>query len=69
MKVLLSNNDGYETFVEVDEVLKPEGSKHISFYTIWNKAKNPDGKMYKYELTLDDNQLKLLQDLLVNIVK
>lgn len=69
MKTLLSNNDGYETFIEVNEVLKPEGSKQISFHTKWNKAKDPEGKMYKYELTLDDNQLKVLQDFLVNVTK
>lgn len=69
MKTLLSNNDGYQTFVEVNEVLKPEGSKRLSFYTKWNKSKDPEGKIYKYELTLDDNQLKVLQDFLVNVNK
>ena len=69
MKALLSNNHGYETFIEVNEVLKPEGSKHISFYTVWNKAKNPEGKIYKYEMTLDENQLNVLKDFLVNVTK
>ena len=67
MQKLLSDNAGYKTYIEVSDILKPEGYKHVKFYTKWDQSKNPDEKIFKYELTLSTEQLSMMQNFLVNV--
>lgn len=67
MQKVLNNNKGYETIMEVSDVLKPEGHKHVKIYSRWSKAKDPNEKQLKFSVTLSEDELFSLQQFLANI--
>jgi hypothetical protein len=64
MKTILVDNDGFNTKVELREVLSPQGSVQLRFLTEWDKAKRDVGDHVQYEVVLTVAQLKNLKDLL-----
>lgn len=67
MQKVLNMNNGYETILEVSDVLKPEGHKHVKIYSRWNKAKDPNDKQLKFSVTLSVEELSSLKQFLANI--
>jgi hypothetical protein len=64
MKIILANNSGFKTKVELREVLSSKGSVQLRFLTEWDEAKRDVGEHVQYEVILTTDQLKSLKDLL-----
>lgn len=62
MRTLISNNNGYKTYVEKNDYLRSNGNKQIRFLTVWEDAKDPTGEQVKFEMFLTPEQQKKLKD-------
>ena len=64
MKKLISENNGYKVWVELTDLNYPTGMTHIKFLTTYDDAKDPTFENVKFSMSLNDNELKILKDLL-----
>jgi hypothetical protein len=64
MKAVISNNEGFKHFVEVQEVSSPIGYTHLKFSTEWDGALRDGGEQTKFEVFLTPQQRANLKDLL-----
>jgi len=62
MKIQISNNNGYRTFVETKVPSYDVGKVSVSFYTKWTDAKNPNEYHKKFEMFLTSDELKTLRN-------
>ena len=63
-KVKLADNDGFQTFVEVIDCVKPENYKTIRFTTVFARSRHPEGDREAYQVTLSPTAYYALRDLL-----
>lgn len=61
MKILISNNDGYQTFIETTIPAYDIGKISVIFYTKWKEAKNPNEYHKKFEMFLTSEELNRLR--------
>ena len=52
MKLKLVDVDGYQTYVEVVDCVKPEGYKTLRFTTVFARSRHPEGDRESYSVTL-----------------
>jgi hypothetical protein len=52
MKTMISENGGYQVFVEVRECLTPSWLSQVRFLSKWADAKNPDDEQVMMEMML-----------------
>jgi hypothetical protein len=64
MKTVISNNEGFRTIVEVNQVARPAGHVQVKFSTEWEHARRDGTEQVQYSLILSEAQLKNLRDLL-----
>jgi len=66
MNTLINNNDGFKTFVKINDVFKPEGYSEVEFFTVYDNAKYPEveGKQSKYRVVLSAEDRQRLKDCL-----
>jgi len=64
MKTIISSNDGFNTIVEIKDVMRPSGHKLIKFSTEWKHARRDGSEQVQYTLVLSPSQLKNLKDIL-----
>jgi hypothetical protein len=63
-KLKLVDNDGFQTFVEVIDCVKPENYKQIRFTTVFARSRHPEGDREAYSVTLSPTAYSNLIDLL-----
>lgn len=63
-KVKLADNDGFQTFVEVIDCVKPENYKTIRFTTVFSRSRHPEGDREAYQVTLSPEAYCKFVDLL-----
>ena len=63
MKILLTDNDGFKTYAELEDCANPDTLKILRIYTYWDNAKYPQNQV-KCELFLTDEARKSLIELL-----
>lgn len=61
MKILISDTDGYQTFVETSIPSYDIGKVSVIFYTKWKGAKNPNEYQKKFEMYLTHEELNKLR--------
>lgn len=61
MKILISDNDGYQTFIETTIPGYDIGKISVIFYTKWKEAKNPNEYHKKFEMFLTSEELNRLR--------
>jgi hypothetical protein len=61
MKILISDTDGYQTFVETTIPAYDIGKISVIFYTKWKGAKNPNEYHKKFELYVTPEELNRLR--------
>lgn len=61
MKILISETDGYQTFVETTIPAYDIGKVSVIFYTKWKGAKNPKEYQKKFELYVTPEELNRLR--------
>ena len=64
MKTVISSNDGFNTIVEIKDVMRPNGYKQIKFSSEWDRARRDGSEQVQYTLVLSPIQLKNLKDIL-----
>jgi hypothetical protein len=64
MKTVISSNDGFNTIVEIKNVMSPDGYKQIKFSSEWDHARRDGSEQVQYTLLLSPTQLKNLKDIL-----
>ena len=64
MKTVISSTDGFNTMVEVRDVIHPVGYKQIKFSTEWEKARRDGSEQVQYTLLLSPLEIKNLKDIL-----
>jgi hypothetical protein len=64
MKTVISSNDGFNTIVEIKDVMRPNGYKQIKFSSEWDHARRDGSEQVQYTLVLSPTQLKNLKDIL-----
>lgn len=52
MKTSISNVNGMETFVEITDVVRPEGYKYIKITSVFDRAKDPSAEQVRYEMLM-----------------
>ena len=61
MKTLLSDNNGYQVFVETSLPSYDIGKQSVIFYTKYKDSKNPNEYQKKFELYLTNEELNRLR--------
>jgi len=61
MKILISETDGYQTFVETTIPSYDVGKLSVKFYTKWKHAKEPEEYQKKFEMFLTSEELNKLR--------
>jgi hypothetical protein len=61
MKILVSDTDGYQTFIETSIPSYDIGKVAVTFYTKWKGAKNPSEYHKKFEMFLTTEELSRLR--------
>jgi len=61
MKILISDNDGYQVFVETTMPSYDIGKLGVIFYTKWKDAKDPNQYQKKFEMFLTPAELNKLR--------
>lgn len=61
MKILLSDNNGYQVFVETSLPSYDIGKQSVIFYTKYKDSKNPNEYQKKFELYLTNEELNRLR--------
>jgi hypothetical protein len=64
LKTVISSNDGFNTIVEIKNVMSPIGYKQIKFSSEWDHARRDGSEQVQYTLVLSPTQLKNLKDIL-----
>jgi hypothetical protein len=64
LKTVISSNDGFNTIVEIKNVMSPTGYKQIKFSSEWDHARRDGSEQVQYTLVLSPTQLKNLKDIL-----
>ena len=65
-KEKLVDNDGFQTFVEIVDCVKPENYKTLRFTTVFARSRHPEGDREAYQVTLSPSAYNALIDLLDN---
>jgi hypothetical protein len=63
-KTKLIDNDGFQTYVEVIDCVKPENYKTLRFTTVFSRSRHPQGEREAYQITLPPDAYSRLIDLL-----
>jgi len=61
MKILISDTDGYQTFIETTLPSYDIGKTYVVFYTKWKHAKDPTQYHKKFEMFLTNEELNRLR--------
>jgi hypothetical protein len=61
MKILISDNNGYQTFVETTIPAYDIGKVSVIFFTKWKESKNPNEYQKKFEMFLTPEELNRLR--------
>ena len=61
MKILISETDGYEIYIETTQPSYDIGKSSVIFYTKWRDAKNPEQYQKKFEMFLSPEELNKLR--------
>jgi len=58
MKTLINDNDGFRTYVYLNDAAHPPGFKHLKITTQWLNAKNSQDEQKKYEILLEQQSMQ-----------
>jgi hypothetical protein len=61
MKILISETDGYQTFIETSIPSYDIGKISVTFYTKWKDAKKPNEYHKKFQMFLTNEELNRLR--------
>lgn len=61
MKILISETEGYQIFIEKSLPTYDIGKTYVAFYSKYVNSKNKDEYERKFEMYLTDNELEKLQ--------
>ena len=67
MKKLISNNDGYKTYVEISSVLRPADHRYLKITTTYDFAKHPISERTKFEMLLTPEVIEQFKEVFNNI--
>ena len=65
-KIKLLEIDGFQTYVEVVDCVKPENYKTLRFTTVFTRSRHPEGDREAYQITLSPSAYSQLIELLEN---
>lgn len=63
MKILIANQNGMETFVEITDQARPEGYKYIKITSVFDKAKDPSAERVRYEMLMSPECIAKMKDI------
>jgi hypothetical protein len=61
---IISDNEGFKTIVELNEISKPSNHVHLKFLTEWDGARRDGSEQVQYTMVLSSEQRKMLKELL-----